>query len=49
VRFRHWNNDRVHSNEIPGNGNFTGKSRVPAFLAAVAENVELPVFKAVAA
>jgi ketosteroid isomerase-like protein len=39
-----WNNSGVHSNEIPWNGNFTGKARVPAFFAAVAENAELPVF-----
>lgn len=39
-----WNNDRVHSSEIPWNGNFTGKARVPQFFAAVADHADLPVF-----
>jgi uncharacterized protein len=39
-----WDNSRVHSNEIPWNGNFSGKSRVPAFFAAVGENAQMPVF-----
>ena len=39
-----WDNSRVHSNEIPWNGNFSGKGRVPAFFAAVGENAQLPVF-----
>lgn len=39
-----WNNSRVHSNEVPWNGNFSGKSRVPAFFGAVADSAELPVF-----
>jgi ketosteroid isomerase-like protein len=39
-----WNNDGVASKECPWNGNFSGKSNVPRFFDAVANNLEFSVF-----
>jgi ketosteroid isomerase-like protein len=40
-----WDNSRVASKECPWNGNFRGKTRVPAFFEAVGENLDLSVFE----
>jgi ketosteroid isomerase-like protein len=39
-----WDNSRVHSNEVPWNGNFSGKSRLPGFFTAVGDNLEFSAF-----
>jgi ketosteroid isomerase-like protein len=39
-----WNNSRVHSSELPWNGDFSGTSRLPAFFAAVGNNLDFSVF-----
>jgi ketosteroid isomerase-like protein len=39
-----WNNSRVHSNEVPWNGNFSGTARLPGFFAAVGNNLDFTVF-----
>jgi len=46
-----WRNDDVASRECPWNGNFSGKSNLPGFFAAVGAELDITVFdvKAVAA
>lgn len=46
-----WRNDGVESRECPWNGNFSGKSHLPAFFKAVGESLDITVFdvKAMAA
>lgn len=39
-----WDNSRVHSNECPWNGNFSGTSRLPGFFAAVGDNLDFQLF-----
>ena len=39
-----WNNSRVHSNEVPWNGNFSGTAKLPGFFAAVGDNLEFSTF-----
>jgi uncharacterized protein len=39
-----WNNDRLASTECPWNGNFSGKSNVPAFFKAVGDNLDFGIF-----
>lgn len=39
-----WRNDEVASRECPWNGNFSGKSNLPAFFRAVGESLDIAVF-----
>lgn len=39
-----WRNDGVDSRECPWNGNFSGRSRLPGFFAAVGEQLDIKVF-----
>jgi ketosteroid isomerase-like protein len=39
-----WNNDRVASRDVPWNGDFSGKDKLPRFFQVLAENLDFRVF-----
>jgi len=39
-----WRNDGVESKECPWNGNFSGRSNLPGFFAAVGGELDISVF-----
>ncbi len=40
-----WNNERVASRECPWNGDFSGKTKLPAFFQAVGDCLDIRVFE----